>query len=77
MSGGPVCAVCGYHGAPDRETPGSILIEVVLWCAFIIPGIIYSLWRLTNKKDVCAKCSSPALIPADSPRGRKIIADGQ
>lgn len=77
VGGGLVCSVCGHHGETNNETPGSLLIEIVLWCSFLVPGIIYSIWRHSAKKDVCGKCSSPALIPADSPRGRKLIKESK
>lgn len=61
------CKACGTQSRPTTETPGSILIEVVLWLCFLIPGLIYSLWRLNRRHQVCPKCGSEALIPPDSP----------
>lgn len=62
------CTACGHEGEPKSHTPGSIGMEAVLWLFFIIPGVIYSKWRLDNRHDVCASCGSKALIPCDSPR---------
>jgi len=68
-----VCTNCGFRGKPVRATAGSFIVEVVLWLCFILPGLIYSVWRLTTRKQVCPKCKQPTMIPADSPRGRTLI----
>lgn len=62
------CLRCGYTGEPTTVTPGSILIELVLWLFMIVPGLVYSLWRINRRHDACPKCGSADLIPADSPR---------
>ena len=62
------CVTCGTTGSPRRNTRGSILIEIVLWLCFIVPGVIYSLWRLTTVGMVCSACSSDQIIPPSSPR---------
>ena len=69
-----VCTRCHATGEPRRQTKGSFLIEVVLWLTFIIPGVIYSIWRLTTRADVCAGCGSAEIVPANSPRGQQIVA---
>ena len=68
------CVTCGHVGPPKRQTPGSFLIELVLWCALIVPGLIYSLWRLSARKNVCAVCGGVALVPPESPKGRQVAA---
>jgi len=68
-----VCSNCGTIGTGKQITPGSLGIEIVLWCCLAVPGIIYSIWRLTNKKIVCTTCGGENLIPSDSPVGKKII----
>lgn len=62
------CPNCGTVAKPKKVTKGSFLIEVFLWLLFIIPGVIYSLWRLTTKAEVCPKCGAPNMIPSDSPK---------
>jgi hypothetical protein len=62
------CTDCGHLGSPSTDTPGSILVELVLWLCFIIPGLIYSLWRHHKRHQVCALCSGANLIPANSPK---------
>jgi len=58
------CPNCGTVAKPKKVTKGSFLIEVFLWLLFIIPGVIYSLWRLTTKAEVCPKCGAPNMIPS-------------
>jgi hypothetical protein len=52
---------------------GSILIELLLLCFFIVPGIIYSIWRLNTRQKICPKCKNPSMIPSDSPVGAKLL----
>jgi hypothetical protein len=72
-----VCTTCGHHGPATTHTRGSIWLELVLWLCFIVPGLIYSVWRLTSRGRACAKCGASTLVPADSPVGRKLLADQQ
>src|SRR3990167_5644681 len=72
-SGQMVCKSCGTIGEGKSSVRGSIGIEIILWLCLIIPGLIYSLWRLSTRRNVCAKCGGAELIPVDSPIGRKII----
>ena len=69
-----ICTNCGIRGDSKTFTPGSFFIEVILWICFIVPGVIYSIWRLTAKKKVCCACGSGPLIPTDTPVGRQLIA---
>lgn len=69
-----VCTACGTVAKPKMVTRGSILIEIVLWLCFIIPGLIYSIWRHTTRGNACAACGSEQLVPVESPVGRKLIA---
>jgi len=70
-----VCTSCGYKGKQKQQVKGSCLIELVLWLTFIVPGIIYTLWRLTSGKvQVCPKCGAQGMIPADSPMAQKILS---
>ncbi|OGF22362.1 hypothetical protein A2Y83_04000 [Candidatus Falkowbacteria bacterium RBG_13_39_14] len=72
-----VCATCGFVGYPIKVVKGSIFIEIVLWLSFIVPGLIYSIWRLTSKYDACPKCKNASMIPTDSPMGQKLITNGK
>ena len=70
-----ICTHCGHAGKPKTHTKGSLLIEIVLWLSFLVPGLIYSLWRLTTRQKVCRKCGTPNLVPTDTPRGRKLLEE--
>ena len=48
-----VCKACGVIGEAKRATRGSFGIELILWLCFIVPGLIYSLWRGTTAYKVC------------------------
>lgn len=65
-----ICPTCGSVGKPKTITRGSFLIEIVLWLFFFVPGIIYSLWRLTTRdKSGCRSCSNVGMIPLNTPQG--------
>ena len=61
-----ICKSCGSTMGVKKITKGSLLIEIVLWCFFIVPGVIYSIWRLTSKYDACKACNSPEIIPTNN-----------
>lgn len=67
-----VCKECGHVGGAGRASRGSIWIEVVLWLLILLPGIAYSIWRMTTKYNVCSICKSKNIIPVDSPLGKKL-----
>lgn len=62
------CTNCGYEGEPKISTPGSCLMELILWLFFLVPGVIYSFWRLGNKKPVCPKCGWEYPIKTEDPK---------
>ena len=66
-----ICANCLYQGSPVTRTKGSFWIEVLLW-TFILPGLIYTVWRLTTRERVCPKCEHPHMIPLDTPVGQRL-----
>lgn len=66
------CKSCGHEGEPASHTPGSFLIELILWLCFIVPGLIYSFWRLSRRRKVCAGCRSADIIPSNSPMARSL-----
>lgn len=68
-----VCLSCEHVGPTKKYTRGSFWIEVVLWLCYIIPGVLYSLWRLSTRTEGCASCGSSYIVPVDSPRGQEII----
>ena len=50
------CKNCDSNVKGKRKTPGSFLVELILWLMFILPGLIYSIWRISNKKVICERC---------------------
>lgn len=67
-----ICPSCGTQGDPATITRGSIWIEIILWLCLIVPGLIYSLWRLSTRDDVCGACGQKNLIPVNSPNGKRL-----
>ena len=75
MFGGKyICTSCGTVGNPKRVVRGSILMEIALWLFFILPGLIYSVWRLTTKYNACPECKNATMIPITSPLGQKLLS---
>lgn len=52
------CPNCGYTGLPQKVARGSGVIEVILWLCYLIPGLLYSVWRAGTKHYVCPKCGN-------------------
>jgi hypothetical protein len=71
--GDKICIGCGSVGDPVNKVPGNFFIEVILWLCFFVPGVIYTIWRLSSKKKVCRVCGG-AMIPLDTPRGKILSA---
>ena len=65
------CTSCGARSYGKSLTKGSIFIELVLWLCFLLPGLIYSIWRLSSRQQVCTVCEAPGLIPINSPKARR------
>ena len=71
-----VCTSCGYVGEPKVITKGSMDVEIVLWLCFLIPGLIYSVWRRSSGQDGCPSCGqTAALIPRASPMAQKFLRE--
>lgn len=71
--GALVCTSCGSLVQGKTLTPGSFLIEVCLWLFMLLPGALYSVWRLAGRRRACEVCGGGELIPAASPRGRQLL----
>jgi hypothetical protein len=67
-----ICTTCGSTQTPKKHTPGSIVIELILWCCFFVPGLIYSCWRISRRRYACRDCGSYGLIPIHTPRGKAL-----
>jgi hypothetical protein len=70
-----VCTACGAVGYPKKIIAGSPILEILLWLFFLLPGLIYTLWRHANQNLVCRTCGQGTVIPRDTPMGRNISSD--
>ncbi len=76
MSAEVVCTACGYVGEPKTITKGSMGVEIILWLCFLVPGLIYSVWRLSSRYEGCPSCGGQAsVIPRASPMGQKFLRE--
>lgn len=76
QAGRSICGNCGSIGTPKKTAPGSFLVELALWLCFLVPGIIYSLWRVSTKQPACRSCGAlHSMVPLHSPRGRQLAAE--
>ncbi|VAX25283.1 hypothetical protein MNBD_NITROSPINAE02-648 [hydrothermal vent metagenome] len=69
---GYVRTVCGTKGHPKSIVKGSFLIEIFLWLFLILPGLIYTVWRITSRYDAYPACLNASMIPANTPTGKKL-----
>lgn len=69
------CTQCGYIGKTETAIKGNMGVEIVLWLLFIIPGLIYSVWRSSSRYQVCPKCKNQNMIPLDSPKAQKMVKE--
>ena len=68
-----ICKTCGYVGEAEMITKGYFLLEIILYFFWIIPGLCYTIWRLsTQYKGHCPECHNDTMIPLDSPMGIKL-----
>lgn len=65
-----ICANCGTASAAPTM-PGNGWIEAILWM-YIVPGLIYSIWRRSRKSTVCPACNSKNTVPLDTPAGKRL-----
>ena len=72
-NGGLICPHCGTRENAKTITKGSLGIEVILWLCFIIPGLIYSIWRHASRFDGCTSCGQAGLISVTSPAGSLLV----
>ena len=69
-----VCKDCGTVGETKTVARGSMGVEIVLWLCFIVPGLIYSIWRLSSKHETCSACGSDRLVPIQTPAGQQLAS---
>lgn len=64
------CTTCGTDAVPKEDNKGHGLIEIVLWLCFLVPGLLYSIWRRTNVPLRCPACNATTVVPMNSPVAR-------
>jgi hypothetical protein len=69
------CTACGSVAYPVLVKKGSTGTAFLLWITFLLPGIIYSIWRANSEHEACPACGSPQVIPVDSPMAQKLMGD--
>ncbi len=73
---GVVCRSCGrYASVPGQRMPGNLVLEVLLWLFYLIPGIIYSVWRRQDSNAVkfCVGCNGTDLLPVVTTEGQEVF----
>jgi len=60
------CPNCNYVGKAKRFIKGSMLIELILWLCFIIPGLIYTIRRSSSRYYGCPKCTYQYVVRLSS-----------
>ncbi len=63
-----VCMECGCQRDPVDAKRGLLVIEICMWLLYILPGVIYSIWRRVRKQPVCSKCRNPSVVLTSSSR---------
>ncbi|WP_239190734.1 HDOD domain-containing protein [Candidatus Nitrotoga sp. HW29] len=72
-----LCTSCAYVGKMKTVIKGNVKTGIILWFCFLIPGLIYSIWRSRSRHEVCPICNGVTIIPADSPQAKQIIRENQ
>jgi hypothetical protein len=63
-----VCMECGCQRDPIDANRGLWVVEIFMWLLYILPGVIYSIWRRVRKHQVCSKCRNPSVVLTSSSR---------
>jgi putative nucleotidyltransferase with HDIG domain len=72
-----LCTSCAYVGKTKTIIKGNINTEIILWFFFLIPGLIYSIWRFRSRHEVCPICDQATIIPADSPKAKQFVRENR
>lgn len=72
-----LCTQCGAEtSAPLKVPPGSAWVALALAVPFVLPGVVYTVWRYAMRRSVCPTCGHAQLIPGDAPLARTWRAAG-
>ena len=67
-----LCTECGCQRDPINAKRGLLVIEIFMWLLYILPGVIYSIWRRVRTLQVCPKCRNPSIILTSSTRAMEM-----
>lgn len=67
-----MCTHCQFVGKPLRVPRGSLSKEILLWCLFLVPGLLYSTWRLSFPAKVCPACGATHMTRIKEPTGQQL-----
>ena len=53
-----ICPACHYVGESKAIAKGSRKVEITLWCCFVLPGMLYTMWRQSKDGQYhgCPQC---------------------
>lgn len=77
MAAPVVCTRCLTTAPPKTYTPGSIIIELFAWLLLLLPGLVYSLWRISARYTGCSACGARETVPLGSPAAQRLVGGGQ
>ena len=66
-----VCMECSCQRDPIWVKRGWLIVEIVMWLLYVLPGVIYSIWRRVRKQQVCPNCLNPTMVLTTSSRVMK------
>gem|GEM_PF-4856210 len=71
-----ICPRCGAVGnRPATICPGSSLVQILFFFLGLVPGIIYTMWRVAATYQGCGRCGSNILIHTKSPMGQRLLLE--
>jgi hypothetical protein len=71
-----ICKNCLSRIRPEAKLGGNPALEVLAWCFFLIPGVIYSFWRRqTAKTFICPVCKNENPVPLNTPEGKRLSTE--
>lgn len=68
-----LCLECGCQREPVMANRGMLIIELLMWLLYILPGVIYSIWRRVRKQEICPNCRTPSVVLTASSRAMKMM----
>lgn len=66
-----LCLTCEAEAPPNRKKRGNAFVEFCLWWCALLPGLLYHLWRASDKAPKCSVCGAKNLVPLNSPAAKK------